>query len=379
MSAFSGRLTARNYKSGKTYSFVFKNGTLVEEAPSKEDAELVFGPGFCDIQCNGFAGVDFNAPDVTAADCAAALGRLKETGCTAVLPTLITAEESSLIRGFEQLSRLTSRLADGTYIPGFHLEGPFISPVDGARGAHPLAAVRAPDPALWRRLQNAASGKIRMVTLAPETQGAAGFISQLRKEKVIPALGHCMATAEEIATAAGAGALLSTHLGNGCPALMDRHRNPVLAQLAEDRLGASYIPDGIHLPPAAFQSFWRAKQGGPRILTTDCMSAAWAPPGRYTIGSVTTEVGADGVVRLPGTTAFAGSALTMNRAVPLAAQLARIPLAEAWDAASLVPQRFLEMHCGAKITLATVFATVHPDRLDIAGVLHSKSLWRPLS
>jgi N-acetylglucosamine-6-phosphate deacetylase len=108
------------------------------------------------------------------------------------------------------------------------------------------------------------------------------------------------------------------------------------------------------------------------------MSAAWAPPGRYTIGSVITEVGADGVVRLPGTTAFAGSALTMNRAVPLAAQLARISLSEAWDAASIVPQRFLEIHCGAKITLATVFATVHPDRLDIAGVLHGKSLWRPV-
>jgi N-acetylglucosamine-6-phosphate deacetylase len=377
MSAFSGRFAARNYKSGRTHSFIFADGKLREEAPTNEDTELVFGPSFCDIQANGFAGVDFNAPDVTLADCAEALGRLKETGCTVVLPTLITAEETSLIRGFEHLSRLPSRLSDGTCIPAFHLEGPFISPADGARGAHPLAAVRAPDPALWRRLQNAASGKIRMVTLAPETPGAIGFISQLRKEKVIPALGHCMATAEDITAAASAGAVLSTHLGNGCPALLDRHRNPVLAQLAEDRLGASYIPDGIHLPQAAFQSFWRAKQGGPRILTTDCMSAAWAPPGRYTIGSVSTEVGADGVVRLPGTTAFAGSALTMNRAVPLAARLAGIPLSEAWDAASIVPLGLLETHCGIKIPPATVFANVHTDRLEVTGILHGRNLWSP--
>lgn len=377
MSAFSGSLTARHYRNDRTFSFLFKEGKLQEKRPSEEQSSLIFGPGFCDIQCNGFAGVDFNSPELDAADYAHALSRLKETGCTVVLPTLITADEPSLVRGFDQLRRLPPRLSDGTRIPGFHMEGPFISPVDGARGAHPLAAVRKPDLALWRRLQGAASGRIRMVTLAPEAQGAVEFISVLRKEGVIPALGHCMATADEIKNAARAGALLSTHIGNGCPALMDRHRNPVLAQLAEDRLGASYIPDGIHLPPEAFQTFWRAKQGGPRILTTDCMSAAWAPPGIYTIGSITTEVAGDGVVRLPGTAAFAGSALTMNRAVPLAAKLARIPLSEAWDAASTIPLKLLDTHCGTKAAPGILFATVHPDRLDIEGVLHGRSLWQP--
>lgn len=376
MSAFSGRLTARHYRTRRTFSFLFEDGKLQEKRPSEEHASLIFGPGFCDIQCNGFAGVDFNSAQVDAEDCAQALSRLKETGCTVVLPTLITAEEPSLARGFKQLRKLPPRLSDGTHIPGFHLEGPFISPADGARGAHPLAAVRKPDLSLWRRLQDAASGRIRMVTLAPETQGAVEFISLLRKENVIPALGHCMASEDEVKNAASAGALLSTHIGNGCPASMDRHRNPVLAQLAEDRLGASYIPDGIHLPPAAFQTFWRGKQGGPRILTTDCMSAAWAPPGIYTIGGITTEVAGDGVVRLPGTAAFAGSALTMNRAVPLAARLAQMPLSEAWDAASIVPLKLLAAHCGTKASPGILFATAHPDRLCIEGVLHGRTLWQ---
>ena len=136
-------------------------------------------------------------------------------------------------------------------------------------------------------------------------------------------------------------AVLSTHLGNGCPNLLDRHRNPLIAQMAEDALGASFIPDGIHLPPAAFRALWNAKSGATRLLTTDCMAAAHAKPGLHTIGTVTTEVGRDRIVRLPGSSVFAGSAITMDRAVPLAAKMANIPLWKAWDAASTTPIRLL--------------------------------------
>jgi N-acetylglucosamine-6-phosphate deacetylase len=213
-----------------------------------------------------------------------------------------------------------------------------------------------------------------MVTLAPETKGAIPFIKYLVNNDIIPALGHTMASSDEIQKALRAGALLSTHLGNGCPGLLDRHRNPVIAQMAEDALGASFIPDGIHLPPAAFRALWNAKAGATRVLTTDCMAAAHAKPGRYTIGTVTTEVGRDRIVRLPGSAVFAGSAITMDRAVPLAAKMANIPLWKAWDAASLTPLKLLAQSGKPRIDSGTLFAQIQNDRLEILSVLHGKNL-----
>jgi N-acetylglucosamine-6-phosphate deacetylase len=379
MKSFTGSLSAKHYQTGQPYSFRFEKGRLISKtatpASRTNTANLpLFGPGFCDIQVNGFAGCDFNHPNTTQQDLLVALSHLKETGCTVVLPTLITAPLESLEAHFATLASLPERLSDGTQIPGFHLEGPFISPQDGARGAHPLDAVRPADTSSFRQLQRAARNRIAMVTLAPESHGTIPLIKFLSSKKILSAIGHTMADHDAIQKAMRAGARLSTHLGNGCPGLLDRHRNPVIAQLAEPDLGASFIPDGIHLPPPAFRALWTAKAAAPRILTTDCMAAAHAKPGRYTIGKVTTEVGTDGIVRLPGSNVFAGSAITMNRAVPLAAAMARIPLWQAWDAASRIPLRLLANSHIGRINPGTLFAKVRSNTLQILHVLHGKTL-----
>jgi N-acetylglucosamine-6-phosphate deacetylase len=192
---------------------------------------------------------------------------------------------------------------------------------------------------LWRRWQKEAGDRIRLVTVAPEVRGACEFIRLLRTEKVLPALGHTLADAACVSRACDAGAMMSTHLGNGCPQMIHRHRNPIFAQLGEDRLAASFIPDGVHLPPEVLRSLWRAKAVG--VLVTDAMAAAGAPPGRYSIGELEVEVGADRIVRQPGSPNLAGSALTMNDAVANLVRFARVPLAEAWDAASLRPWALL--------------------------------------
>jgi N-acetylglucosamine-6-phosphate deacetylase len=379
MKPLSGTITAAHYKTGVPAAFHFDAGRLVAKiqlasTASRTEDLPVYGPGFCDIQVNGFAGCDFNHQKTTANQIALALARLKETGCTVVLPTLITAPPPVLQALFHQLALVPSRLPDGTQIPGFHLEGPFISPLDGARGAHPLDAVQSPNRAAFQTLQKAADNRIIMVTLAPETNGALPFIKHLTRNHIIPALGHTLASSDEIQKAIHAGAVLSTHLGNGCPSLLDRHRNPVIAQMAEDALGASFIPDGIHLPPSAFRALWNAKSNATQILTTDCMAAAHAKPGRYTIGTVTTEVGRDRIVRLPGSSVFAGSAITMDRAVPLAAKMANIPLWKAWDAASITPLNLLAKSGRGRINPGTLFARIRKDRLEIQSVLHGRTL-----
>lgn len=268
--------------------------------------------------------------------------------------------------------------------PGFHVEGPFISPVEGARGAHPLHAVRPISGAVWRRLQRASGGRIRLLTLAPELRGAARFIRRLRDENVLPALGHTMATAAQIAEAAAAGALLSTHLGNGCPATLARHGNPVFAQLGCDALAASFIADGVHLPPEVLRSLARAKGLSRTILVSDAMAAAGATPGRYTLGDLTLLVGRDGVVRETGRQHFAGSALTMEQAVANLADWARLSLAEAWDCASLRPRALLRQACGNLAGLrdpGLTIARIRGGRLEICATMRrARVLWlAPLS
>lgn len=294
--------------------------------------------GYFDLQCNGYAGVDFNHPQTTPEQVAEAVQAMRRHGCTHVLPTIITASPERLehlIRTLVAASRLDATMRKS--IVGFHLEGPFISPEDGARGAHPLEHVRPIQVALWGKLQRAAEGMIRLVTLAPELRGAAAFIRRLRSEKVVPALGHTLAAASQIRAAADAGALMSTHLGNGCPQMLHRHENPIFAQLGEDRLCASFIADGFHLPAEVLRAMWRAKGNRNAVLVTDAMAAAGAPPGTFTLGDMTLEVAKDGMVRKPGSPYLAGSSLTMTQAVANLVRLAGVPLSVARAAASRLP------------------------------------------
>ena len=364
------------YRTGETHEFRFEHGRLASSRQVRKQTTAVFGPGFVDMQCNGYAGVDFNRRETEPIVIAGAIKAMWEHGCTTVLPTFITASEDGLNEFFTDMIKALACDAEATRsVPCFHLEGPFISPEDGARGAHPKAHVKAVNVKLWSRLQKMAGGRIGLVTLAPEVRGALPFITQLRQEKVLPALGHTLADAACIARAADAGAMMSTHLGNGCPQTMARHANPIFAQLGEDRLLASFIADGVHLPPEVLRALWRSKGGG--VLVTDAMAAAGAPPGLYSIGELAVKVGADRVVRAPGSDHLAGSALTMNEAVANLVRMARIPLADAWDAASLIPWALLRQSGAVRGDLnSTVLGDWQNGELKMLAALRGeKLLW----
>lgn len=297
--------------------------------------------GLFDFQVNGFGGVDFQDPELTLDALSKAVGGLRRHGTEGILLTLISDDVDQLER---KLKRVEGFRAEDRgvreMIPGYHLEGPYLSPVAGYCGAHRPEVMKAPEIDEFRRLQEAAGGRIRLVTLAPEWAGSAEFIGFLREQGVKVALGHTCAEMKHIDDAIAAGAELATHVGNGVPALLPRHDNVVQRLLSRDELIACLIPDGLHLPPFVLKNYYRAKPAGKVFFTTDCMAAAGAPPGRYRLGHLEVEVGADRVVRMPGGTGFAGSSLTMDVAVRNLVDWLCLPEPEAVRQCSEDPRRF---------------------------------------
>ena len=153
-----------------------------------------------------------------------------------------------MIGAIRNLTRARN-LAEGAAIAGLHIEGPHISPEDGPRGAHPQHCVRPPDVDEFHRWQEASNGSVKLVTVSPEWPESPGYIEAVVREGVVVAIGHTKATTDQIRDAVNAGATLSTHLGNGAHSMLPRHPNYLWDQLAEDRLAASFIADGIHLEP----------------------------------------------------------------------------------------------------------------------------------
>jgi N-acetylglucosamine-6-phosphate deacetylase len=306
--------------------------------------EPVRSGGLVDLQVNGFAGVDFNDAALTADALDHALQAMLLGGVTACLPTIITAGLDDMAARLAALDRAVadSRLGP-LMVPGYHLEGPFLSPAAGFAGCHPPAAMIAPAPTVVERLAAGLRRPVLLLTLAAELPGAEALIRWLVARGVVVAVGHSDAGAAVVERAAAAGARLSTHLGNGLPQTLLKLDNPLMAQLAEDRLAASFIADGIHVPVPALRAMVRAKGPGRAILVTDAVAAAGAPPGRYGFAGMTVEGAADGSVRLPGTRTLAGSALTLDAAVRnvaawgIASADGAVAMASAAPAALLAP------------------------------------------
>ena len=293
-------------------------------------------PGLFDLQVNGFGGIDFNGQDLTADRVQEALQRMRATGVTRCLPTLIT----SSFEDFAARARVLSRTISPA-IAGIHMEGPYLSPEDGPRGAHPREHIKPASVDDFRRRQDAADGRIVLVTLAPEAGGAIALIEHLAASAVRVACGHTAATPEQIARAVAAGATLATHLGNGCAHMLPRHPNTIWELLAADAVFASFIVDGHHLPPATVKSMLRAKGLDRSILVTDAVAAAGCAPGTHTLGGVTCELSADGRVSLPGTPYLAGSALTMDRAIANTVRFTGLPIESVIPMASTIPAAYL--------------------------------------
>jgi N-acetylglucosamine-6-phosphate deacetylase len=265
-----------------------------------------------DLQVNGFGGVDFQgAPSLESVHFACE--RLRACRMQRNLATFITDSPHALLEKlvrFESYRRQDSLIAET--LVGYHLEGPYLNADPGYRGAHPAELMSDPDWEAFQRQQEAANGAVRLVTLAPERPGSADFIRRVVACGVRISLGHTNANDDQIDAAIQAGATLCTHLGNGCPELLPRHDNIIHRLLSRDELTACLIPDGIHLPPGVLRNLFRAKPPGKVILTSDAMAAADAGPGRYRLGRLELEVHSDGIVRMPGTTNFAGSALSLD-------------------------------------------------------------------
>lgn len=314
-------------------------GAVIESVdpvlPPQPQPETYLAPGWIDLQINGFAGADYNSADTPIDEIARSLEAQFATGVTRCYPTLITGGQDEMIAAFRNLAKAKRTLAHGRAMEAFHAEGPHISPLDGPRGAHPLNRVRKPDFAEFQQLQDAAEGNIRLVTIAPEWPEAPAFIERVVQEGVVISIGHTAADSKQIADAVRAGATMSTHLGNGAHSEMKRHPNYLWDQMAEDRLTASFIVDGIHIGEAFLKVALRAKGIERSVLVTDAVMPAACPPGDYMLGEVAVTLHEDDSVRLRGGSRLAGSSVRMHKAIGNVMRMAGVRLREAVTMATI--------------------------------------------
>ncbi len=267
---------------------------------------------FFDLQVNGYAGVDFNRDGLTGEELHRACTALKAAGVIGFLPTIITEHIPVMARRLETLARL--READPlarALIRGFHIEGPFISPLDGFRGAHPADAIRAANLDEMKVLLDAAQGLAKLVTMAPECDEDFAVTRFLSAQNIRVAAGHSDASLDQLRGALDAGLSLFTHLGNGCPMLLPRHDNIVQRALSLEKLKLSFIADGAHIPFFALKNHIRGAGIERCIIVTDAIAPASLGPGRYTMGRWELEIGADMVARAPDGSHLVGAAITM--------------------------------------------------------------------
>ena len=341
-------LTGLHYRTGRPVEVTCRAGTIerLEEGAGSPPAGLPWvGPGLTDLQVNGFRGIDLNAPDLSVADLERLTRELWSVGVTSFLPTLITNSPAATEAALRTIRRACeTSLLVGQAVAGIHLEGPFISPEDGPRGAHPKAHVRAPDGALLDAFRQASGGLIRLITLSPEWPGSPELIRRCVAGGIRVSIGHTAATPDQIAEAAAAGASLSTHLGNATHQMLPRHPNYLWEQLAREELAASLIADGFHLPDSVLKVAMKVK-GDKAMLVSDSVSLAGMPPGPYRthIGDqvMLTEAGK---LHLDGQpSVLAGSAQPLLWGVQHLLRRGLCALDQAWDMASVLPNRFMDL------------------------------------
>ena len=297
-------------------------------------------PGFIDLQINGAFGADIG-PDPDAIR--TLVTRLPTTGVTSFLPTLISSPPERYEGFFDALEE--GALENGARVLGAHLEGPFLAPE--RKGAHDPANLRPKDLGLMRELLG--SGKVRIMTLAPELPNALEAIELLLEGGAVASAGHTDATCEEVTRAVDAGLSLGTHLYNAMRPLAHREPGTVGALLTDDRVKVGIIADGVHVHEAALRLAHRARGSEGLILVTDAMQAAGMPPGDYELGQRKVHL-EDGAVRLPDGT-LAGSALTMDEAVRNAVRFLGVSLAQAVRMAAETPAAALNLDEKGKIAV----------------------------
>jgi len=334
--------TCRHYRTGEV--LVLEGGKL--RAPGAGEAaetDLLLAPALVDIQVNGYRGISFYSGNLTPEEVKTVFGDIAATGTAYFCPTVTTNSPQHMLQGLQAIEEACRRYLEVARMNiGYHLEGPWISAEEGPRGAHPKEWARDPSWEEFQAFEEAANGKVKIVTLAPEREGAIPFIERLTAAGVVTAIGHAAPTAEQTASAADAGAMLATHLGNGCHAMLPRHPNYLWDQLAEDRLYASIIADGFHLPPNVVKVMARAKGRERTILVSDVFQYSGMPVGLYPLDeNRSVEVAANGRIGLHNTPFLSGANATVDECVGNIVRFAGIELADAIDMASVNPWRLL--------------------------------------
>lgn len=337
------RVEGFSYEDKEPVSIEIVDGKIVEIKHLLEKTnipEIFVAPGLIDVQINGYMGVDFAGEELTLNGIRKATKELWKEGVTTFFPTLITNQHDALKKNFTILAQALDDPEIGVSIPGFHLEGPYISPVKGFRGAHLEKYIRKPDWQEFLEYQNAAKKGIKLITVAPEVKGAIPFISKCVEIGIVVSLGHHNGSAENIRKAIDAGASMSTHLGNGCANMINRHHNPIWPQLADDRLTPSIIADGYHLTKEELQSFYKVKGPANIILVSDALDLAGLPPGEYIRGERKVLL-TPNVVKFPTENVLAGAASPISKCVGNMMRFTQCSLKDAIQMASTNPAQLL--------------------------------------
>jgi N-acetylglucosamine-6-phosphate deacetylase len=340
---------------------VFKSVTTTKE----DILDLPWiAPGLVDIQVNGFGGVDFNRAIESDDAWHHATQQLYAHGCTGFLFTLITNTDEGYRKLLtEQTGRIT---LDPRNCLGFHMEGPWLNPDPGYRGAHKAEWMRKPELKTLEEWSAMAGPLLKLITLAPEMAEEAVLLELLaaaREKKIQLFAGHSAATGDVLSHAGVSG---WTHLGNAAPAQVPKFDNVIMHALSKTDLYASLIPDGLHVPEFAFRVLAHSLQRRqpPRLLlTTDAMAAAGAERmGRYTLGEVEVEVSEDGSARLPGSGRLAGSTLTPFDGVFRAERMSGMFLEDVWTAFSTRPASLLGLQHGIATGNSADFCLISPEQ-----------------
>ncbi|HVU87865.1 MAG TPA: amidohydrolase family protein [Pirellulales bacterium] len=340
---------ARRFDTGELARVAIAQGRIAGlttiTSSSAAEARTVpwLAPGLVDIQINGYGGQEFSSLDLSPERVTEIVRRHFAFGVTRVCPTLTTQSFAVMRHGVAAIAAACERWPDvARAVAGIHLEGPYFSTEDGPRGAHPAEHCRRPDFAEFQAWQEAAGGRVRLLTMSPEFDEAPRFIAQVVAAGVVVSIGHTGASGAQIRAAVDAGARLSTHLGNGAHRMLRRHPNYIWDQLAEDRLFASLIVDGHHLPPEVVKTFVRAKSPARCLLVSDVSGLAGLPVGRYTSSGCELEILPDGRLVIAGQDQLlAGASLPIGVGVANVIRFAGVELKTAVDMASRTPSELL--------------------------------------
>jgi N-acetylglucosamine-6-phosphate deacetylase len=337
---------------GRVIQVVAPNARSLPQGASLLDfGNGIIAPGYLDLHIHGSSGYDVMDERTEALPAIERL--LARHGVTAYFPTTVTAPIDTTLRALERLadaienteeeylplskanpSQTTPGLAGRARPVGIHLEGPFIS--HARRGVHPADNLLPPKVETFERFWQAARGRIRMLTIAPELDGALELIASAAARGVCVSVGHSDADFTTTERAIDAGARHATHTFNAMRPL--DHRSPGIlgAVLSDSRLSADIIADGVHVDPSIVKLFARAKGLDQTLLITDGIAATGMPDGRYRLGLIDVDVKGG---RCVSEGRLAGSVLTMDRAVRNLMHFAEWDLPQAVSAASRNPAR----------------------------------------